>query len=306
MVTFVTGLVSFNGGIFDTGDIRFIKFCACIKQFLRVFGKKSRTVELEVWVDQTVLASLKESYLCREFFNNPQIVFRDVEKFFKESCLKYEDYWYDSLRFILLGFLYDNKYRVWIDSDTLLLGNFDAFKILGKPVGIILPKPYNHVYNFSSQRELKNLQQYLKRENIFDLELKDNHVNTGDILGGEPVLCRILCRKILQLIKYIKDGKQSSTDPECWDTLEYVSCHYINCLCKEMSIPVVYVKATHHWTANQMPPCLWSQDQSLMCLDREELIKVLCMNILSKNLDIENCMDVLDVVNYIKKSKKLV
>lgn len=306
MITFVTGLVSFRG-IFDITDIRFVKFCACIKQFLRVFGKKSRTVELEVWVDQTVLTSLKENYLCKEFFNKPQIVFRNIEKFFEENCLNYEDYWYDSLRFMLLGFLCDNKYRVWIDSDTVLLSGFDLEEVLKKPAGIILPNPYNHIYNFSSQKELEILQQYLERENIFDLKLKDNHVNTGDILGGEPVLCRILCRKILQLIKYIKDCTPGNgTNPECWDTLEYVSCHYINCLCKEMSIPVIYVRATHHWTGgNGIPPCLWGQDQNLMHLDREKLVKALCMGILKENLDIENYEDVFNVANSLERKDKL-
>lgn len=168
MITFTTGLISFSRATFSADDIQFIKFCTCIKQFLNIFNSKpEKEVELEVWVDQAVLTSLKENYLCKEFFNKPQIAFRNIEKFFEENCLNYEDYWYDSLRFMLLGFLCDNKYRVWIDSDTILLSNFDLEEILKKPAGIILPIPSNFPYNFNSQKELETLRQYLEKEGIF-------------------------------------------------------------------------------------------------------------------------------------------
>lgn len=312
MITFTTGLISFNRATFSADDLKFIKFCTCIKQFLNVFrSNPKKEVELEVWVDQAVLTSLKENLLCEEFFSNSQIVFRDISSFFKKNHLKYEDYWYDSLRFILLGFLCDNKYRVWIDSDTILLSNFDLEEILKKPAGIILPIPSNFPYNFNSQKELETLRQYLEKEGIFfNLEeFKDSHVNTGDILGGDPVLCRILCRKVLQLVKFIKGTRTEGVDlphPECWSILEYVSCNYINQLCIQLHLPVTYVGTVHHWTgANWLPPCLYGQNQNLMHLDREKLVKALCMSILKENLDIENCEDVFNIVNSLERKDKL-
>lgn len=267
MITFVTGFLNYSGIEQTEDSLPLLKLCACIRQWYTTISTNvsnfREKVELEVWLDDSTRESIEKYYPEVLSQHGECIYFKNLTQFLHEIPVDYKDYWYDSLRFLILGFQLDSKNRIWIDSDTIL--NVDCV-FLGKETlnriarssldqTIVLPWPNEHNYGFRmDDLEVKLVLNYLKLAGIrlsipIGSHNGEGHVNTGTLFGGDSFYCKIVSREILHLVRYIATNSPNNIMmPHNWNVLEWVSCHYVTELCQNLGIDVDVVGLTHHWT----------------------------------------------------------